>query len=182
MIADPDVTYSIDIDANGFETVLADMEASAERFGGVLSRALRSAVVDGRDLESVLRGVALRLTDIALDIGTKPLETMLTNTLSGITAGLAGRIIPFAAGGVVAAPTYFPLGGDTGLMGEAGAEAILPLARGSDGRLGVAASGGSTGPQIVLNVVAQDVDSFRKSEAQVTAMLARAVGRGTRGL
>ncbi len=33
-------------------------------------------------------------------------------------------------------------GGGIGLMGEAGAEAILPLKRGPDGALGVASQGG----------------------------------------
>jgi len=58
---------------------------------------------------------------------------------------------------------------------------VLPLARGSDGRLGVASQ--AARPVIVtVNVTTPDADSFRKSEAQVTAMLARAVGRGRRGL
>jgi phage-related minor tail protein len=68
-----------------------------------------------------------------------------------------------------------------GLAGEAGAEAVLPLARGSDGTLGVKSE--ARAPMVVtFNVTAADADSFRKSEAQVTAMLARAVGRGRRGL
>lgn len=49
-----------------------------------------------------------------------------------------GRIKPYAQGGVVAGPTMFPMaGGDVGLMGEAGPEAIMPLKRGPGGRLGV---------------------------------------------
>jgi phage-related minor tail protein len=69
-------------------------------------------------------------------------------------------------------------------MGEAGAEAILPLRRGADGRLGVAAGGGGGGAavNVVFNVTATDAASFRKSEAQVTGMLARAVARGARSL
>ena len=43
-----------------------------------------------------------------------------------------GAIKPFAAGGVIGTPTYFPLTqGGVGLAGEAGPEAILPLARGA---------------------------------------------------
>jgi phage-related minor tail protein len=92
-------------------------------------------------------------------------------------------VVPFASGGVVSAPTYFPMqGGRMGLMGEAGAEAILPLQRGADGRLGVATGNGGGGVNVVFNVTAQDASSFRKSEAQITGMLARAVSRGSRTL
>jgi len=43
----------------------------------------------------------------------------------------------------VGGPTMFPMnGGKTGLMGEAGPEAIMPLKRGANGKLGVEASGG----------------------------------------
>src|SRR5205085_12591198 len=93
----------------------------------------------------------------------------------------SGRVQPFAAGGVVATPTYFPLGRGLGLMGEAGAEVVLPLARGSDGKLGVR-SGSGASLAVTFNVVSPDAESFRKSEAQVTAMLARSVMRGRRGL
>ena len=56
-----------------------------------------------------------------------------------------GNVIPYADGGVVSSPTYFPMaGGNTGLMGEAGPEAIMPLKRGKDGKLGVQAEGGGT--------------------------------------
>lgn len=62
-------------------------------------------------------------------------------------AFLNGAPVPvkaFASGTVVGAPTYFPMrGGSMGLMGEAGPEAIMPLKRGKDGRLGVASAGGA---------------------------------------
>jgi phage-related minor tail protein len=46
-------------------------------------------------------------------------------------------ITPFAKGGVVSSPTLFPFAKGTGLMGESGPEAIMPLKRGADGKLGV---------------------------------------------
>jgi lambda family phage tail tape measure protein len=49
----------------------------------------------------------------------------------------AGEVLPFAKGGVVSSPTVFPMANGIGLMGEAGPEAIMPLKRGNDGRLGV---------------------------------------------
>ena len=84
---------------------------------------------------------------------------------------------------IIGTPTYFPLrSGGTGLAGEAGPEAIMPLARGPDGRLGVAASGGGRGASIIVNIATPDAESFRRSELYVTGQIARAVARGQRGM
>lgn len=164
--------------AEALGPVLEDLEARSRSFGAALTGALRSAAVDGRGLEDVLKGLALRISDIGLSAGLKPLEGLLSSGIAGLAAG----VTPFAKGGVVAAPTYFPAGGGLGVMGEAGAEAILPLQRGPDGSLGVAAGPGGGAASIVFNVTASDAASFRRSEGQIAAMLTRAVGRGQRGL
>lgn len=57
-------------------------------------------------------------------------------------AFFGGNVIPFARGGVVDSPTFFPMANGAGLMGEAGPEAVMPLRRGPDGKLGVVAAGG----------------------------------------
>ena len=68
-----------------------------------------------------------------------------------------GSLVPFANGGVIGGPTVFPMrGGRTGLMGEAGPEAIMPLRRGPDGRLGVAAAQTQVAPVDVRVFVDQD--------------------------
>jgi lambda family phage tail tape measure protein len=64
----------------------------------------------------------------------------------------------FAEGGVVERATPFAMSnGKTGVMGEAGPEAIMPLARGADGKLGVRGGGSSGGGNNVqvgaINVV-----------------------------
>jgi lambda family phage tail tape measure protein len=147
-------------------------------------------VIGGKDFESVLSSLALKLAGLALDKAIQPVSNLLGNLVGGLFSafGLAnggvvagGAVKPFAQGGVVTAPTLFPLARGLGLMGEAGAEAVLPLARGADGALGVRTQ--ATSPTVVnFNITTADADSFRKSEAQVTAMLARAVGRGRRAL
>ena len=82
---------------------------------------------------------------------------------------------------MIGTPSYFPLlEGGTGLAGEAGPEAIMPLRRGSDGRLGVAGQGG--GNTIHVQIATPDVDSFRRSESYITGQIARAVARGQRSL
>ena len=61
------------------------------------------------------------------------------------------QIQAYANGGVVGGPTLFPMaGGKTGLMGEAGPEAIMPLKRDKNGKLGVSVEGGS-GSVVVNN-------------------------------
>lgn len=77
----------------------------------------------------------------------------------------------FAAGGVVDQPTFFKFaaGGAfrTGVMGEAGPEAILPLRRGSDGALGVAAAGAGAGPmQLNLQVINNTGNAVTASATQ----------------
>ena len=178
-----DLTASGDVDALG-ETI-SGLETRSKAFGAALTAALKSAAVDGKGLEGVLQTLGNRLSSIARSAGLKPLETLVSSgvssALSSVGSLFSGSVTPFADGGVVSAPSYFPMGGDLGLMGEAGAEAILPLKRGADGSLGVAAGSGS-GTSIVFNVTANDADSFRKTEGQIAAMLARAAGRGRRQL
>ncbi|EAA9125986.1 phage tail tape measure protein [Salmonella enterica] len=49
------------------------------------------------------------------------------------------------SGSVVSRPTFFAFAKGAGVMGEAGPEAILPLRRGADGKLGVVAASGGGG-------------------------------------
>ena len=86
-----------------------------------------------------------------------------------------GNIVPYADGGVVGSPTTFPMNdGRTGLMGEAGPEAIMPLKRGKDGKLGVQADGGS-GDVIIhqnFNFQANGDESVKKIIAQQAPAIA----------
>ncbi len=170
------------------EEIADTLTLSAGSFSRALRRGLRDAVVEGQTLDRVLKGAALSLSRSALTAGLKPLGSLVGNgastLMAGLTHSLTGtKVMPFAKGGVIGSPTGFQMGGGrVGLMGEAGREAVLPLARGSDGRLGVALEGQAGGPTINFHVVTPDADSFRRSQTQVTSMLARAVTRGRRGL
>ncbi|EPX87258.1 hypothetical protein ruthe_00656 [Rubellimicrobium thermophilum DSM 16684] len=96
--------------------------------------------------------------------------------------GLAqGRVMPFARGGVVSQATAFPMRGGLGLMGEAGPEAIMPLARDASGRLGVRAEGGTARPvQVTIHVTTPDVAGFARSQGQIAAEMGRLLARGAR--
>ncbi|KAF0136212.1 MAG: Phage-related minor tail protein or protein transfer agent orfg11 like protein [Methylocystaceae bacterium] len=166
--------------------LLDQINVSAGNVTKTLQLGFGSAAASGRNFNDVLSTIAQSLTRMALRTGTKALAEGLVSGLSGMFSGAfggAGTIAPFAQGGVVASPTYFASGGAMGLMGERGAEAIMPLARGADGRLGVVAQAAGARPvSVTVNIAAQDIESFRRSEAQITGALARAVARGQRNL
>jgi phage-related minor tail protein len=189
---DEQLTIAIEADTTGFEAALKTLERQASSFGSTLTGALKGAVVSGRSLEDTLRSIGRGLAIDALNAGLSPLQNLLNGFASRAFAGFSG-VLPFAQGGVVgantmfagggvlAAPAYFPLsGGRTGLAGEAGPEAILPLSRGADGRLGVSAGESASSVTVNVTISTPDANSFRKSEAQVSAALARAVARGRR--
>jgi phage-related minor tail protein len=187
-----------DLDAR--QRQLETLNRLAQRFGDSLSRAFTGGATEGKRLDTALSSLSRTLTNAAMRAAMRPLQTSLRKGFEGLfrnlfdfggsgAAGFArggvlanGRVRPFASGGVIAAPTYFPLRGGLGLMGERGAEAIMPLARGPDGRLGVRTGGGARPISVTVNVTTPDADSFRRSEAQVSAALARAVARGKRDL
>jgi phage-related minor tail protein len=169
-------------DLHTTKRLLDQINVSAGNVAKTLQMGFGSAAASGRNFNDVLSTITQSLARMALRAGTKALAEGLVSGLSGSFGG-AGTVAPFAQGGVVASPTYFASGGAMGLMGERGAEAIMPLARGPDGRLGVVAQGGAARPvSVTVNIAAQDVESFRRSEAQITSALARAVARGQRNL
>ncbi|SFN57327.1 hypothetical protein SAMN04488056_101342 [Cohaesibacter marisflavi] len=188
----------VEADMKAFTKDLSVATKQAEKLGDKIADAFEDAIVGGKNLETLFSKLALDLSKSALSAGVEPLKQLVSGSASGLASGLFssltsssgasgaslfGSLTPFAKGGVVSAPTLFPTGSGTGLMGEAGAEAILPLQRGADGKLGVAVPGAS-GPavNIVMNVSTPDIQSFSKSQTQIATKLARAVGRGRRGL
>jgi hypothetical protein len=188
-----------------FEGELARMQQSLLFTGREVSslssgigRGLRNAfdglVFDGMRLSDALKDVAKTMADTVYDVALKPVQGAVGGLFSqGINSALGGlmpfanggafsqgRVTPFARGGVVTQPTGFPMRGGSGLMGEAGPEAIMPLARGADGRLGVQAGGGGRAVTVVMNITTPDVQGFQRSQGQIAAQASRALARGQR--
>lgn len=159
-----------------------------------LRGAIRGAVVDGDSLSDSLRSLANTMINTAFNAAVKPVTNhvggLISQGIGTLVGGLLpfekgasfaqGRVQPFANGGVVSGPVTFPMRGGRGLMGEAGPEAIMPLSRGPDGKLGVRAGGGGSPVNVVMNISTPDADSFRRSQGQIAAQLGRAIGRGGR--
>lgn len=171
-----------------------EVGALASGFSGGLRRAFDGVVFDGMKLSDALKGVAQSMSETVFNTAMKPVQNafggFLANGLNGLLSGAMpfakggafaqGRVMPFAKGGVVAQPTTFPMRGGTGLMGEAGPEAIMPLARGADGRLGVQSAGNARAVTVVMNISTPDVQGFRRSQSQIAAEAMRALSRGQR--
>jgi phage-related minor tail protein len=187
-------TTDLSASFDDLSTRTRSLETAANGFARAMGQAFGRATTDARSFDSVLKSLALRISNLAVRAAFRPLERGLASGISGLFGGTttlsAGDenllsqmhdVQPFARGGVIASPTYFPLGRGLGLAGEAGAEAIMPLARGPDGRLGVAAAGGAPA-NLTINITTPDAASFRRSETYVTGLVARAVARGQRGL
>jgi phage-related minor tail protein len=160
---------------------------------GGLRKAFDGLVFDGMKLNDALKTVASTILDTVYSIAMRPVTGALGGFLAQGVAGLMGagmpfakggafsqgKVMPFAKGGIVGAPTTFPMRSGIGLMGEAGPEAIMPLARGPDGRLGVQSAGGRA-VNVVMNITTPDVQGFQRSQAQVAAQVSRALARGQR--
>lgn len=175
-------------DLQAMKTLLDQIDVSAAAATKTLSAGLVGAATSGKSFNDTLSTIAQSLAKMALNAGTRALTQGLTSGLGALlsqTFGAGGGapfVAPFADGGVVASPTFFGTSGSVGLMGERGAEAIMPLARGPDGQLGVKMQGQRRAVAVTVNIAAQDVDSFKRSEGQISAALARAVARGQRNL
>jgi hypothetical protein len=156
-----------------------------------LGKAIDGLVLDGARLSDALRIVAQSMVSAAYKAAVRPVTdqvgSVIAQGVSGLFGGAfadgapftQGRVMPFANGGVVSGPVTFPMRGGVGLMGEAGPEAIMPLTRGADGKLGVRAqSGGAT--TVVMNVSTPDAESFRKSQSQIAAGMSRLLAQGQR--
>lgn len=159
-----------------------------------LRRAFDGVLFDGMKLSDALDGVARSMVQTTYSAAIKPVTNHVSGLISkgvgGLVEGLLpfadggsfsqGRVMPFANGGIVSGPVAFPMRGGMGLMGEAGPEAIMPLARGADGKLGVRDSGGGRSVNVVMNITTPDVQGFQRSQGQIAAQMSRALGRGNR--
>lgn len=179
---------------NGMEGAVRDLGALERGFSGGLRRAFDGLALDGRRLSEVLSDLGRSMAQSVYSAALRPVSDHFGGILAGglnaavegmmpFAQGAAftqGQVMPFAQGGVVTSATAFPMRGGVGLMGEAGPEAIMPLARGADGRLGVQAEGGRPAVNVTMNITTPDIRGFEQSRGQIAASLARVIGQAER--
>lgn len=145
---------------DGLSSQMARLDSVTSQFGRTLSKSLLQGIAQGKSFEDILKGMGEKLMQMSLNAAFKPLE----NIVSGLFGALTGT-----AGGLVSAT----LGGGSGPKLTGGTLFGAPA--------GMVAPGGKA---ITVNMAVStpDAESFKRSEAQVSAALARAVARGQRSL
>jgi hypothetical protein len=169
------------------------VQGIADSIGGGISQALDLVINGTENWGDSLRSIA---AGVLKDIARQLLQIMVIQPIvKGIAAGIdklfpsangnvfaPGGVVPYAMGGIVTRPTIFPFadggGFRTGLMGEAGPEAIMPLKRGRGGQLGVAMQGeggGSTNVTVNVDATGSRVEGDQAQGKQLGVVISAAV-------
>ena len=158
-----------------------EVDSLSRSFSTGLRRAFDGVIFDGMRLQDALRSIAQTMINSVYNTAMKPVQNAFGGLLAQGVSSAMGAVMPFAKGGVISQATAFPMRGGTGLMGEAGPEAIMPLTRGPDGSLGVrAAGGGGRAVNVTFNIQTPDVAGFQRSQTQIAAQMGRLLAQGNR--
>lgn len=162
---------------DAFMSIIDGSQSAGEAFKG-MARTIIAEVVKIMVIRPLVRGI-LGIFGLSANADGGIFSGGSRMAFANGGAFYNGNVTPFADGGVVSSPTLFPMRNGTGLMGEAGPEAIMPLKRTSSGKLGVVAEGGSgtVNQTLVFNIAANGDESVRRivrDEAPLIAEQAKA--------
>ncbi|MFM9887563.1 MAG: hypothetical protein ACKVQT_31445, partial [Burkholderiales bacterium] len=142
-------------------------------------------------LGDVLSGLTLSLSKLALNAAFKPLENAIGGSLQSLVLGGLGSgssfALPagtpelFSSAGTVSAPAAFSISDGSSLIQQKSSAASDYAGSGMPD-LGSNRSEAAGGTNVTFHVISPDAESFRRSETQIAAMLARTVGSGQRNL
>ncbi len=165
--------------ARAFTSESQRASQSGRQFGNAIGSAFEGLVFKGKSLSDTFRSLSLNLSQIAFRQAFKPLEQGIGNILSGAMTGggsgiasmfgggQGGLTNPFSGEGAIATPSFLSA---SKFSGAVSGDAVSN------------ASFGAASPNVTFNVTASDAESFQRSEAQISALLARAVSNGQRNL
>lgn len=132
-----------------FAAAQQELEAIGMEVLGSLESGFVNLITGAQSFEDALGGIFNKLLEIAASqifqmlisggFGGGGIGSLLGGLFADGAAFRNGHVTPFANGGVVNKPTLFPMKNGAGLMGEAGPEAVMPLTRLPNGKLGVQA-------------------------------------------
>lgn len=155
------------------------VEAITKSFSSTIENAFMSIADGSKTVADAFRNM---LRDMLLEIYRQQIVKPMADSFAGFLGGLFQAnggvwnkgIQMYANGGVVGSPTMFRHAGGIGMMGEAGPEAIMPLKRGKNGKLGVQVDGGGSVNVVQhFNFSANGDDSVKKIIAQAAPQIAQ---------
>jgi phage-related minor tail protein len=154
--------------AGPVQSATGAIETAVARSFTAVENTIARAVIRGKTaMDQLVAAILADFDRIAMtQFIVRPIENALT-AIAGAIAPIGGAR---AAGGPVAAGTTY-------LVGEQGPELFTPAAAGT-----IVPNAALVRPSITFNVTTRDAASFRKSESQIAALLARALARGQRNL
>jgi hypothetical protein len=182
------------INGEVYSRALEDLNAKFDPFTKLVAGVASSIETElNSAFASVLKGTADlgdALLSFASNVLAKVAQDLFAQQFAGpISEGIksifsangnvfdAGGVTAFAKGGVVGGPTVFPFANGIGLMGEAGPEAIMPLSRGADGKLGVIASGGGAPSVTINNYSGQEATASSDGAGNIVVEIGRAIAQ-----
>lgn len=170
----------------GFERGFLRLEDSVMDLASVTENLLTDAFLGAEDalLEFVRTGklsFSSLIDSMISDLLRLAIRQALLSIVGAIIPGFGAangavfqapaKVTPFADGGVISSPSLFGFGGGVGIMAEESPEAIMPLARDSQGRLGVRAQDGGGVRIGQVNIDARGAEVG--VEERITAAMAR---------
>lgn len=149
---------------------MKQLNAATAQFGSTLSKAFASGIAQGKSFDEILKGLGQKLLELSLRAAFKPLEGLMKGVMGSLTGAVSSL---FSAG------TQSLFGSASSLFGGGGGKAVSSM-----GSLFGGGASFAQGAPVTVNmaVTTPDAESFNRSEAQVSAALARAVSRGQRSL
>lgn len=129
--------------------------------GVAIARAITEMIVKLYIVIPLMQALQATVNSLGFGGGASPAQQLADGVIPVARGGAFGNVTPFARGSIFAnrvfdSPTFFKFarggGLGNGVMGEAGPEAVMPLRRAPDGRLGVSLTGGPGGAPANMNV------------------------------
>ena len=148
-----------------FDSMTGKFQSMSDMWSSMLNTLARmTSDIMGQIAREMLFGVKNGGEGLASEFGTL-LSSWFTSSAKGNV--FSGSGISAYENQIVTRPTVFPFARGIGLMGEAGAEAIMPLTRTSSGKLGVQSEGGGL-QNITFNVVNNSSTEIKQQQPKIS--------------
>lgn len=165
-----------------FEKIKTFSDSVGQTFASAFDEFIFGAKSAKEAVENLIKSL-LRL--VVQQVALQPLASGISGALQGFlkTAVSAkgnafehGKVLPFAAGGVLSGPSYFPLSPGLTAFGGERPEALMPLTRTGTNELAVKAVGSTSRPiNIVYNISTPDANSFKAASRQIIGKTRRTI-------